>query len=436
MSAPLRTGRALARQRLGGVAFLVVLGLLVWLTILLYTKAFTDVIHVTLRTDRAGNQLTSGADVKLRGLLVGEVRSVRSDGSGAVLDLALDPDQARRIPADVSAQLLPKTLFGEKYVALGTTTRTGPFLRGGSVIGQDHSEAARETETAVDDLLPLLKALKPQDLSIALNALSTALRGRGDELGSNLARTAAYLRELNPTLPTLQQDMAGLADLANSTADTAPDLLTVLDNLSASSRDLVAEQAALHTFLTSTTAFAASARDVVADNQRNLITLAAASRPVLVVYARYAREYPCMSAALSALEAPIEASFGGAQAGLHITVEATRDNGGYSAGMEPFYGDTGGTPCYGLDPEHPVIPATDYYNPYDGYYDGQEVDPITGKPPCTHHPCAEPPPGGPADDSTGSAALRAVIAGKMGETTDLAMLLLRPLAQGNTVGLI
>ena len=114
MSAPLRAGRALALQRLGGVAFLAVLGLLVGLTILLYRQAFTDVTHVTLRTNRVGNQLTSGADVKLRGLVVGEVRSVRSDGSGAELDLALDPAQARRIPADVTAQLLPKTLFGEK----------------------------------------------------------------------------------------------------------------------------------------------------------------------------------------------------------------------------------------------------------------------------------------------------------------------------------
>ena len=245
-------------------------------------------------------------------------------------------------------------------------------------------------------------------------------------------RTADYLRRLDPSLPTLQRDLAGVADVANSTTDATPDLLTVLDNLSASSRDLVQEQPALHAFLTATTGLAATTRSLLADNERNLVTLAAASKPVLAVYARYAGEFPCMSAALSALEAPIEASFGGLQSGLHITVEATRDNGGYTPGMEPFYGDTGGTPCYGLDPKHPVIPARDYYNPYDGYYDGQEVDPVTGKPPCTHHPCAEPPPGGPADDS---AALRAVIAGKMGDTPDLAVLLLRPLAQGQTVGL-
>jgi hypothetical protein len=142
-----------------------------------------------------------------------------------------------------------------------------------------------------------------------------------------------------------------------------------------------------------------------------------------------------MAASLAALEPTLEKTLGGLQGGLHITVEAIKDNGGFDASMVPRYGDTGGTQCYGLDPEHPVIPATDYYNPYDGYYDGQVVDPYTAKPPCTHDPCAYPPKGGRADD----AALLAVAAGKMGvapqQVPDVAALLLRPVAQGGTVGL-
>ena len=56
MSAPIRTGRGLVRQRLSGVAFLLVIGLLLWLAIALYAKAFTPVVHLSLETDRAGNQ--------------------------------------------------------------------------------------------------------------------------------------------------------------------------------------------------------------------------------------------------------------------------------------------------------------------------------------------------------------------------------------------
>ena len=46
---------ALVRLRLSGVAFLVVIALLVALTVALYQKAFTPVVKVTLKTDRIGN---------------------------------------------------------------------------------------------------------------------------------------------------------------------------------------------------------------------------------------------------------------------------------------------------------------------------------------------------------------------------------------------
>ena len=89
---------ALVRLRLSGVAFLVVIALLVALTVALYQKAFTPVAKVTLKTDRIGNQLAAPADVKLRGLIVGEVRSVSSEGKGATIELALDPSKLRLIP--------------------------------------------------------------------------------------------------------------------------------------------------------------------------------------------------------------------------------------------------------------------------------------------------------------------------------------------------
>jgi len=111
---PLVKGRALARRRLSGIAFLVVIALLVELTVALYQKRFTPVVDVALRTDRAGNQLTVHADVKLRGIVIGEVRKISSKGDGAVLRLALKPESVGLVPRDVQAQLLPKTLFGEK----------------------------------------------------------------------------------------------------------------------------------------------------------------------------------------------------------------------------------------------------------------------------------------------------------------------------------
>ncbi len=360
---------ALVRLRLAGVAFLVVIGLLVALTIALYNKTFTTVAFVTLRADRIGNQLSPTADVKLRGLVVGEVRSVAVKPDGASIRLAIAPDKLRLIPANVAARLLPKTLFGEKFVDLiiPADPSTG-HLRAGDTIPQDRSSTGLETERVLNDLLPLLQQLKPAQVSLTLNALSSALRDRGDRIGSSLARTGAYLQQLNPQLPGIQRDMEALADVSNSVNTAAPSLLRTLDNLSFSSRSLVDQQHQLDAFLHSTTGFANSAEAVVSDNAGRLVSLAATSLPSLQTYARYAPEFPCLAAGLVAFEPTVERAFGGGQPGLHITLSVTRDNGQYVDGQQPQNLDNRGPVCYGLP--HPVVPAPDI-NFADGYKDGQ-----------------------------------------------------------------
>ena len=433
MAVPRPTGlAALVRLRLSGVAFLVVIGLLVALTVALYQKTFTPVVHVTLQADRIGNQLSAPADVKLRGLLVGEVRSVSSHGNGATISLALDPSKVRLIPKNVEAQLLPKTLFGEKFVSLVLPqSPSADHLRAGDVIPQDRSGTALETERVLDDLLPLLQSLKPAALSLALNSLSSALRGRGDRLGANFVKGDDYVRQLNPELPAIQQDFRGLADVSQSYSTAAPDLLRLIDNFSAVSRNLVDQKQELSAFLSSTATFSDSFTSILKQNADRLITLASASRPSLGVYARYSPEFPCIARGLTAFQPIVERSFGGLQPGLHITLEVTKDNGAYSPGEEPKYRDDRGPRCYGLP--RPQVPAPDInYN--DGYRDGQ---------PGT----VTPPPGGaaanPALFLAGTDAQRGILDAVVAPVLqvpydavpDIAELLFGPVARGATVGL-
>jgi virulence factor Mce-like protein len=406
---PAATGAALTRRRIAGVVFLAVISSLVWLTILMYQKAFTPVVHVALKTDRVGNQLSPHGDVKLRGILVGEIRKISATGSGATIDLAIKPEQARRIPANVTAQMLPKTLFGEKFVELAIPANPSTdVLVDGSVISQDRSATAMETAQALDDILPVLQSLHPDDLSIALNALATALRGRGDRLGRSMATTAAYLRSFNPSIPQLGADLAALADVTETLSSVTPDLMRTLDNLSSSSRFLVSDRAELERFLASTRSFSASADDLLAKNEQNLVRLAVDSQPSLQLFARYAPEFPCFLAALRKYDPIVSKTFGGALPGLHITVEATTDNGGYQPGQEPKYRDTRGPDCWRLP--NPKVPAGD-----DKFDDGYRTETST------------------------SSAVSMVMAPAMGvptsEVPDVAGLLLGPLAGGSSVGL-
>ena len=92
------------RYRLYGLIFVLIAALLMGLLVAIYNKAFTPYVAVTLNSDRAGLQLLETSDVKIRGLIVGEVRAIRATPGGAAIDLAIQPDKAPLIPRDVSAR--------------------------------------------------------------------------------------------------------------------------------------------------------------------------------------------------------------------------------------------------------------------------------------------------------------------------------------------
>jgi virulence factor Mce-like protein len=447
MAPPLVKGRARLRRLAAGVAFLAVLALLVALSVGLYTKAFTPVTMVDLKADRIGNQLSVHGDVKLRGLRVGEVRKVSSTGDGATIQLALDKDKARLVPSDVSARLLPKTLFGEKEVNLvipegGSSARP---LRGGDVIPQDRSETSIETERVLNDFMPLIQSLKPAQLSLTLNAVSSALRGRGDRFGANLALNAAYFRQINPELPRILEDFRGLADLTDNYAAATPDILRVLDNFAASSRSLVDQREELDEFLRSTTTFAKTADDFLRINDQSLIDLAEQSRPNLQLYKQFSPEYACMLHTLPKQEIVGEKTFGGVFPWLHITLEVAHDQGAYLPGDEPKFREDRGPTCFGLEGK-PVVPMPAYYEPKDGYCDKEEA----ASPGVTTGNCHEPAPpsglsaraiadpvralGGPDQREAIGAAVSPVLQLSPDDVPDIATLLFGPLARGGTIG--
>src|SRR4051812_36597331 len=102
--------------KLYGVVLLAVVAGLITLSMMFFRQAFTSFDHVTVHVSRAGLQLLPGSDVKVRGIIVGSVQQITSNGDGADLELALNPAKASEIPQNVTVRMLPKTLFGEKYV--------------------------------------------------------------------------------------------------------------------------------------------------------------------------------------------------------------------------------------------------------------------------------------------------------------------------------
>src|SRR3954471_6562429 len=174
--------------KLYGVVLLLASVGLVTLSILAFKQTFTPANYVTVHVHRAGLQLLPGSDVKVRGLIIGSVADITSTGDGAELKLRLDPDKAQQVPANVTVRLLPKTLFGEKYVDLVLPAQAASGrLHDGAVIAEDQTRTTLEIDEALDDLLPTLRAVSPQDLNRTLTALATALSGNGEKVGEMLS---------------------------------------------------------------------------------------------------------------------------------------------------------------------------------------------------------------------------------------------------------
>jgi virulence factor Mce-like protein len=377
------------RRRLQGLAFLVVLALLLGLSVAVYNKVFDDVARVTLEVDTAGNQLQEASDVKVRGVIVGEVREVDASMEGATIELAIQPEYLDQIPSDVSARLLPKTLFGERFVSLELPDQPSPEpLADGDVIGQDRSENAIELQRVIDDLLPLLQTVAPQDLSYTLGAVADALRGRGDSLGANLATVGEYTSQINTVLPELQADISELADFADTYQSAADDLLGVLDNLAVTNTTLVDQSEQLRRTFTVTDTSAGVTAGFLETNERNLISVAESSLPVLGVFAEYSPVYPCLLEGLARSVPRIGETFGAdgdPALNLNVVVSLPPRNP-YQPGDQPAYIDQSGPDCQGLDDIDGLIAAAqagEYYCPTPPADGVDSTDnPTTGNPNC------------------------------------------------------
>ena len=313
-----------------GAAFLALLLFFVWLTYAFFTKAFVDYDTVTLTTDSTGVNLPQNADIKLRGMIVGEVRKVSTDGDGVTLELGMNPKLIKDVPAGVTAQLVPKTLFGEKYVALippaGSSTG-GESLQAGDTITK--ADVPIEVETVLDDLYPLLEAVDPASLSYTLSAVSTALEGRGEQLGDTLVTLNDYLQEINPDVPQLVTDVKKLGAVSDVYADAMPELGRVLRNTVFTGNTIVAKKAQLAAFFDEGTRLSEALTDLTNDSGEDLVQLAGDSRPVLEMVADYSSTFPCFLGSLSQLIPRLDSAYRDGM--LHIDVEIIPQPSAYSA---------------------------------------------------------------------------------------------------------
>lgn len=431
--------RKILSNRLLGVVFIGLLLLGVWLINAVFTQKFVSFDKVTLDTDTIGLQLPSRADVKVRGVIIGQVLSAKSESNGAVLTLGIKPgtlgeteDGKPLIPENVTASILPKTLFGEKYVELVIPSdAASTSLAKGDNITQ--TQLPIEVERVLNDIYPLLRAVQPAELNYTLNALAGALEGRGEAIGENIETFDAYLKRLNPQVPALVEDLRLLSKVSGTYADVAPQIAETLRNTVKTGNTLLSRQDKLNAFLKDVAAFSDTSKTFLDNNGSNIVRLGQLSEPQLRLLNRYSPEFPCLLSGLVDQAPMLANTFRGFV--FHIDlITLPRQPRGYTKNDVPVLGADTGPNCVGLP--NPKVPAKGFPNLADGVHDpgetGLERGDAQRTAPMIDTSLASA--AGGADQKAFWNALTAPVLGvPVDEVTDLTSLLFGPLATGTEV---
>lgn len=307
-----------------GVGFIAVLLFFLWITYAVFNKNFVDSVPITLTTSTAGLELPRNADVKLRGMIVGEVRSVKVTADGVKMNIAMEPSAMKVVPSGVTAQIVPKTLFGEKYISLmPPTIPTGQLLQAGDNISK--TVVPIEVETLLNDLYPLLEAVPPSEISYTLTAISTALSGRGEQLGSTLVAANSYFEKINPDVPKLVDDLVKLGEVSDVYANAMPELGRLLKNTVVTGNTVVAKRAQLQAFYQEGTKLSDTLSAFLKVNGDNLITLSQESRPVLQVLSDYSEVFPCVLRGVTDITPKLNSSFRNERLNINLSIIAPDD---------------------------------------------------------------------------------------------------------------
>jgi virulence factor Mce-like protein len=259
-----------------GVIFLVVIGVVVVGLISIGRGSLSDRVETVAQLESAGGSLIKNADVKYDGLVVGRVSSLKKGSGpdtnpGVDLKLFIDGDKADDIPENVTARVVPASIFGTSYVDLVAPKAPKGELTADTRIKQDTSTETLELQTVLDGLDRVVDALGPAELSSMLEGLASALDGKGEQIGQTMEQVDSYLGKLNPSLPLVTENLSLLAGNLETFEQYAPDLFQATENALVAARTLIRNEDNFHKLVGTGSQVLSSTTSLLNTNEKALV---------------------------------------------------------------------------------------------------------------------------------------------------------------------
>ncbi len=167
---------------------------------LILTADFTDV-----------SPLLEGNDVRIKGVLVGTIASIRQSDRGAKITMELNKE-ALPVHDDATATIRPVSLLGERYIELDPGSPERPVLRDGQALATKNVTAA----TDLDEVLNVVDADTGDALAALVATLGQALDGNGEKVEQALSALAPAMRDTEGLTEVLRQQNTTINDLVTS----------------------------------------------------------------------------------------------------------------------------------------------------------------------------------------------------------------------------
>ena len=259
----------------------------------MFAGSFTAYDRVTLTADRAGLVMEPGARVKMRGVEVGRVASVRNTAGPVSLTLELFPGEMRNIPANVAAEIKATTIFGVKYVDLVAPTEPSPKpLAAGAVLRS--TNVSTEVNTVFENLVGVINQIDPAKLNATLSALAQGVRGQGERIGQATTDGNDLLLALNPRMDTLAQDWRSIKGFGDAYGGAAQDILAILNSVSTTSTTVTNQAKDLDALLLNVIGFGQAGTDLLAPSKDNLVRAVNTAAPTTNLLFKYDPVYTCL----------------------------------------------------------------------------------------------------------------------------------------------
>lgn len=259
---------------------------------------FKDRYEVTaMFADTAG--LRSGDEVRVAGVVAGEVGSIEQEGGQVAVELLVD--DGIELPADTSAEIVVETLLGSKYVRLVAGDDWDRPLDG------DVTITDTRTPTEVIDLqnvgTPLLEDTDAEAIDDLLGKIERITEGQRGNVGEIIGGLDRLTTAINSRQAEARRLIDSTATVTDTLADRDQDLLAALDDLNVVLDGLARRRVQLAALLEQTSATAKGTADLVAENRPELDAILDELHADLAIIDRRQGE---LAASLSGLSNAIE----------------------------------------------------------------------------------------------------------------------------------